>query len=48
MTDLPAEERMAEALTEYPPQVRSLMPEVLTIRDDVERARRGHDESTEP
>jgi len=47
MTDLLAEERMAEALTEYPPQVRSLMLEVLTIRDDAERARRGHGESTE-
>ena len=31
---------MAEALTEYPPRVRSLMLEVLTIRDAAERARR--------
>ena len=37
---LPAEERMVEALAEYPPRVRSLMLEVLTIRDDAERARR--------
>lgn len=36
---LPAEERMAEALAAYPPHVRSLMLEVLTIRDDSERAR---------
>ena len=38
----------AAGLTEYPPQVRSLMLEVLMIRDDAERARRGHEESTEP
>ena len=37
---LPAEERIAEALAGYPRQVRSLMLEALTIRDDSERARR--------
>lgn len=31
---------MAEVLAVYPPRVRSLMLEVLTIRDDAERARR--------
>ena len=41
MTDrLPVEDRMTEALAAYPPQARSLMLEVLTIRDDFERARR--------
>jgi len=36
---LPIEDPMAEALATYPPQVRSLMLEVLTIRDNSERAR---------
>jgi len=36
---LPAEEQLAEALAAYPPQVRSLMLEVLTLPDE-ERAKR--------
>lgn len=37
---LPAEDRIADALATHPPAVRALLLEVLTIRDDTERARR--------
>ena len=37
---LPAEERMAAALSAYPPRVRALLLELLRIRDEAERARR--------
>jgi hypothetical protein len=37
---VPAEERMAEAIAGYPPQVLSFMLSVLSTRDDEARARR--------
>jgi len=36
---LPAEERMAEVIAAYPPEVRAILLKVLTNRDQTQRAR---------